>query len=317
MPTSLLTPTSRDAGKRLDVFIAGAELNLSRSQVQRLIRERRVRVAGRPVGPATKVDAGAQIAVTLPDEAEPGLRAEPLRVRILHSDGHLIVIDKPPGLVVHPGAGQPAHTLVNQLIGGFPALLDVGDPQRPGIVHRLDRDTSGVLVVARSRDAYDSMVAQFAAGAVRKAYLALVEGTPNVERGVIDAPIGRHPTRRTYMSVVRGGKPATTHFRVLETLGRFTLLHVTPNTGRTHQIRVHLAAAGLPIAGDTQYGGKRPLTGLDRMFLHARCLAFTHPATRERVHYHAVLGADLIPALRACGSTWLDAPAFDPTCESS
>ncbi len=316
MPTSLLTPTASDAGKRLDVFIAGVEPTLSRSQVQRLIRARQVRVCGELAGPATRVRAGAEITVTIPDQTDSGLRPEPLRVEILHSDADIIVVDKPPGLVVHPGAGQPHGTLANQLIGRFPELAEVGDGQRPGIVHRLDKDTSGVMVVARSPAAYEGLVAQFAAGAVHKAYLALVEGEPSVEGGVIEAPVGRHPTRRTTMSVVRGGKPATTHFRVLDALGQFTLLHVAPETGRTHQIRVHLAAAGLPLAGDAQYGGKKPLAGLDRMFLHARCLRFAHPTTQERVHYHAALARDLVRVLRRHGSPWPRAPEFDPTCES-
>jgi 23S rRNA pseudouridine1911/1915/1917 synthase len=315
MPTILLTPTHGDAGKRLDVYIAGAEPDLSRSQVKRLTQESRVRISGQPVGPSTKVHAGVVITVTMPDATGPILKPEPLRVPILHSDAEIIVVDKPAGLVVHPGAGKPGQTLVNQLISRFPELLTVGNPIRPGVVHRLDKDTSGALVVARSMAAYEHLVAQFAARSVEKTYLALVEGAPTVERGVINAPVGRHPTRRTMMSVVSYGKPATTHFAVLESLGRYTLLQVTPDTGRTHQIRVHLSAAGLPIAGDFQYGGKTPFTGLDRMFLHAFALGFLHPATQEKVDFRAPLADDLAQALRRCGSTWERNRQFDPSFE--
>lgn len=322
MPTIELTPTGSDAGQRLDVFVAASLANgaaaaiagdspaMSRAQVQRLIAADRVRIAGQPAAPSTKVRAGAVVTVTLPEITAPALEPEPLTAPLLHVDDHLIVVDKPPGLVVHPGAGQTAGTLVNQLISRFPEIAAVGSPARPGIVHRLDRDTSGVLVVARSLAAYEWLVAQFAARAVRKTYLALVAGAPSVERGVIDAPVGRHPTRRTDMAVTAGGKPATTRFAVRERLGSHTLLKVTPETGRTHQIRVHLAAAGWPVAGDAQYGpraatGQRPGgVPLPRMFLHALSLGFAHPASRAQVRFEAPLANDLSHALRSCGSRW-------------
>lgn len=305
MPTVILTPTRGDAGKRLDVYIAGADPDLSRSQVKRLIADNQVRIAGQPVAPSTKVHAGTAITVTVPAAGGPDLQAEPLTVPILHTDSDIIVVDKPPGLVVHPGAGHVAGTLVNQLVSRFPELLEIGHTLRPGVVHRLDKDTSGVMVLARSPSAYAWLVGQFAARAVEKVYLALVEGAPTAARGVIDAPIGRHPTRRTAMSVVPHGKPATTHFATLESLGRRTLLHVAPDTGRTHQIRVHLAAAGLPIAGDDQYGRKTGLAGLSRMFLHAATLDFIHPETRARVRFSAPLARDLSEVLRQCGSAWI------------
>lgn len=312
MPTLLLTPTCGDEGKRLDVYIANTEPELSRAQVKRLIAANRVDCAGQPAEPSTRVHAGAVITVTLPDATQPSLKAEPLTTLLLHSDPDILVVDKPAGLVVHPGAGQPAGTLVNQLISRFPELLAVGDSLRPGIVHRLDKDTSGVMVVARSPAAHAYLVEQFAARAVAKTYLALVEGSPTVERGVIDAPVGRHPKRRTAMSVVRDGKPATTHFTVLESLGRYTLLEVTPDTGRTHQIRVHLAAAGFPIVRDPQYGRKTALPGLDRTFLHAHALGFVHPATRERVLYRAPLALDLVAVLQQCGSAWSEPAQLTP-----
>ena len=306
MPTILLTPTCGDEGKRLDVYIAGAEPDLSRSQVKRLMEDNRVGVAGRPVGSSTKVHAGMVIEVMLPDARETIHTAEPLTVPVLHCDADIIVVNKPAGLVVHPGAGQPDRTLINQLVSRFPELLTVGTSLRPGVVHRLDKDTSGVMVVARTPGAYAWLVAQFAAQAAHKTYIALVEGTPTVKRGVIDAPVGRHPSRRTAMSVVRDGKPATTHFEVVESLGRCTLLEVTPDTGRTHQIRVHLAAAGFPIAGDPRYGRKTTLPGLSRTFLHAQSLGFVHPATRARVHYRAPLATELAIVLQQLKSAWIE-----------
>ena len=313
MPTLLLTPTCSDEGKRLDVYIAATEPELSRSQVKRLIEGNRVGVAGQAVGPSTKVHAGTVIQVELPDACEPVLNAEPLTVPILHCDADLIVVNKPAGLVVHPGAGQPDQTLVNQLIGRFPELINVGNNIRPGIVHRLDKDTSGAMVVARSPDAYAGLVAQFAARTVNKSYVALVEGVPAVERGVINAPVGRHPTRRTAMGVVRDGKTATTHFTVIESLGRRTLLEIIPDTGRTHQIRVHLAAAGIPVAGDPKYGHKSALPGMRRTFLHARMLGFAHPATGARVQFVAPLASELTDVLRKLGSAWIEQELVDPT----
>ena len=315
MPTILLTPTCADAGQRLDVYVAGTSPDLSRSQVKRLIDENRVRVAGQPAGASTKVVSGAAISVDLPEPVAPTVQAEPFVVPLLYCDDHIVVVNKPQGLVVHPGAGQPAQTLANQLVDRFPEIATVGDWDRPGVVHRLDKDTSGVLVVARTPAAHEWLVAQFAARAVEKSYLALVEGSPTVERGLIDAPVGRHPTRRTSMGVVRDGKPATTHFTVLETLGRYTLLNVAPDTGRTHQIRVHLAAAGLPVAGDTQYGKSMRDIGLRRMFLHAFTLGFLHPATREFVRFCAPLADDLVQALHYCGSAWVRNRQVDPGIE--
>ena len=304
MPTILLTPTCVDEGKRLDVYIAGAGTDLSRSQVKRLIEKSQVGMAGLHVGPATKVRAGTVIEVALPDETEPHLEAERLTVPILHQDAAILVVNKPPGLVVHPGAGQRAGTLVNQLIHQYPELLSVGDPFRPGVVHRLDKDTSGVMVVARTPAAHASLMRQFAERAVDKSYLALVEGSPPVESGVINAPVGRHPKRRTAMGVVSGGKPATTRFTVLEGAGLHTLLQITPDTGRTHQIRVHLSAAGMPVAGDPLYGRASALSALKRTFLHAHSLEFTHPTTRERVHFQAPLALDLVSVLQEIGIAW-------------
>lgn len=315
MPTLLLTPTASDAGKRVDVFIAGATPELSRTRVKRLIQQDCVLIGGQAVGPAARVQAGDAISIELAESAAAPLEAEKLETPILHCDADIVVVDKPAGLVVHPGAGQHAGTLVNQLLSRFPELLDIGHPERPGIVHRLDKETSGVMVIARSQAAYESLVKQFAERAVDKCYLALVEGSPSVEKGVIDAPVGRHPSRRTRMSVVSDGKPATTHFVVLEHLDRHTLLRVTTDTGRTHQIRVHLSAAGLPIAGDAQYGGKSPLAGLQRMFLHAFTLGFSHPATNGAQEFRATLAVHLMEVLRRCGSAWAQDHQVDPVLE--
>ncbi len=297
MPVIRLVVRLADAGERLDVFVARMLPDVSRSHVKRLIAGEQLTVNGRLARPAHAFAPGETIVVRLPEPTETPLTPEPLTVPLLHVDDAIIVVDKPPGLVVHPGAGRSHHTLVQQLLSAFPEIAQVGHPTRPGIVHRLDKDTSGVLVVARTAPAYQWLVRQFAERAVEKIYLALVHGTPDVEHGIIDAPVGRHQTRRTAMAVVRSGRPAVTHFQVREQWGRFTLLEIRPDTGRTHQIRVHLAAAGLPIAGDSAYGGSADLTELRRLFLHAWSLGFVHPASRQRVTYVAPLPGDLAGVL--------------------
>jgi len=301
MRTLQLVVPAESAGTRLDRFLADSLPDVSRSQVQRLIEHGHVRVAGKPATPAQRMAAHALVEVTLRDAEPSPLVAEPLTVPLLFVDPHLIVVNKPPGLVVHPGAGNREHTLVNQLISRFPEIAAVGHPLRPGIVHRLDKDTSGVLVVARTPLAYQWLVRQFSERSVHKEYVALVVGHPTVERGVINAPVGRDLAERTHMGVVSAGKPAVTHFTVLAHFAGHTLLQVRPDTGRTHQIRVHLAAVGLPVAGDSTYGKRGSLPGLTRQFLHAWKLAFLHPATKARVEFCAPLPPDLTAVLRALG----------------
>jgi 23S rRNA pseudouridine1911/1915/1917 synthase len=207
----------------------------------------------------------------------------------------VIVVDKPAGLVVHPGAGNPTGTLVNGVLAFDPAIAGVGDPMRPGIVHRLDRDTSGLLVVARSARAYDSLVAQLGARTVERAYVALAWGHFESTRGVIDAPIGRSEARRTRMAVRDEGRPARTRYEVREVFEspRCTRLECSLETGRTHQIRVHLAAINHPIVGDATYGGGRQPLMVSRPFLHAAALAFVHPATGDMMRFTSALPAEL------------------------
>ena len=247
----------------------------------------------------------------LPSTSRP--RTIPLAV--VYEDADLLVIDKPAGLVVHPAPGHPAGTLVNALLARCPDLAGIGGVQRPGIVHRLDKDTSGLIVVAKTQSAHDSLVRQLRDRGVVKRYLALVRGRPRPEQGTISAPIARDPRHRQRMGVVAGGREAVSDYRVLEDLGAWSLLEVTIHTGRTHQIRVHLAYMGHPVAGDPVYGGRRggealpPGVRLDRQFLHAAVLGFRLPSTGEVCEFRAELPPDLrevLAALRARVQTHKD-----------
>ena len=233
---------------------------------------------------------------------------------MVHEDAHLLVIDKPAGLAVHPGAGRPGGTLVNALLLHVRDLSGVGGVLRPGIVHRLDRGTSGLMVVAKDDAAHRALAAQFAARTVEKEYAALVLGVPSPREGRVSAPIGRHPVQRKRMSVrARGGREALTSYKVVETLDGAALLRVRIHTGRTHQIRVHLASIGHPVAGDREYGGTRTppsrralsrelLAALKRPALHAARLSFTHPSTAERLTFESPLPADLREVLEGLRS---------------
>jgi 23S rRNA pseudouridine1911/1915/1917 synthase len=279
--------TPEQANQRLDRFLATAQADLSRSRLQALIREGRARVNDRAANASRRLRAGDRVSLELP---------EPLPLAIVHEDAELIVVDKPAGLVVHPGAGVSSGTLVHALLHHDRRIAAVGGEGRPGIVHRLDKDTSGLLVVARTERAYRALVEAMRAREVRRVYHALVWGDPRQASGTIEGAIGRDPRHRQRMSVVRrGGRPAVTHWRVLERFGLATLLEVTLGTGRTHQIRVHLAHAGHPVVGDPVYGGRvkkllsareseRSLAGallecLPRQALHAAELELRHPGT--------------------------------------
>lgn len=291
-------------GDRVDRLVA-AITALSRSAVKTLIDEGRVSIDGRPVKTAsTRVEVGSTVAVEVPPIEDDSPQAEPgVAVTVVHQDAEVIVVDKPAGLVVHPGAGQPDGTLVNGLLHRFPELEGVGEPHRPGIVHRLDRGTSGLLMVARTPAAYESLVEQLAAHEPERIYLALAWGQPERDRGTIDAPIGRSTRHPTRMTVTPDGRPATTHYEVLQRFAEpvsATLLKCCLETGRTHQIRVHLRAIGHPVVGDREYDGGRP--GLDpgRPFLHAGTLRFRHPGSGEPVEFSAPLPTDLAETLAAC-----------------
>jgi len=292
-----------DAGKRLDQLVHERLPQFSRSRIQDWIKQGRVRLNGEAQRPSQAVRAGDAIDVE-PAEAPP-LHAvpEPIPLAILYEDADVVAIDKPAGMVVHAGAGVRSGTLVNALLHRYETLSGVGGATRPGIVHRLDRFTSGVLLVAKNDAAHQSLAAQFAARKVEKLYLALVHGTVKADSGRIDRPIARDPVRRTRMTVrVREGRSAWTEYHVLRRLGpagragAFTLLEARIGTGRTHQIRVHLASIGHPVVGDTLYGAPANVEGrppLGRYFLHARRIRFRQPSTGEEVALESPLPAEL------------------------
>ncbi|MBI4201634.1 MAG: RluA family pseudouridine synthase [Chloroflexi bacterium] len=282
-------------GQRVDAYLASLREDWSRAQVQRLIRSGRVLVNDATVRASNRLETGDVIVVELPDVELSGLAAQVLPLHVLYEDAHVIVLDKPAGLPVHPGAGHADGTLVNALIARYPEMAGVGGQRRPGIVHRLDADTSGVMVAARSPLAYLDLVRQMSQRQAEKVYLALVRGYPQPPTGVIDAPIGRHPTDRKRMALSSRGRQALTEYRTLGRYKGYALLEVRIHTGRTHQIRVHCSAMGHPVAGDVTYGGRAPF--LQRQFLHAHRLAFTHPVGGERLEFTSELPEDLRQAL--------------------
>lgn len=281
------------AGERLDSFLARRCPELSRSRARRLIDEGLVTMAGRPCRPAQRVVAGAEISVCIPPPAETDLAPEPIPLTIVYQDANIIVVDKPAGLTVHPAPGHPRGTLVNALLAVCPDLGGIAGTLRPGIVHRLDKDTSGLMVVAKNDRAQRALSRQLKERMVHKTYLALVHGVPQPKEGLIEAPIGRHPRNRKKMAVVAGGREASTRYRVREELqgGRYALLEVEPITGRTHQIRVHMAAIGHPVVGDAVYG--RRSDEAPRQFLHAWRLAFAMPLSGREVEFESPLPPDL------------------------
>jgi 23S rRNA pseudouridine1911/1915/1917 synthase len=286
-----------DAGKRLDVFLQERLAGYSRSRLQQWIRAGRVRVDGSAERPSCRLRGGETVEVE-PAELAP-LRAVPeeIPLRILYQDEDVIAVDKPAGMVVHAGAGVRTGTLVNALLHHFGSLSQLGGELRPGIVHRLDRYTSGVLLVARSDAAHRKLAQQFAARRVEKVYLALVHGNVKGEQGRIEKPISRDPVRRVRMTARRAeGRAAITEYRVLRRLGGFTLLEVGIKTGRTHQIRAHLASLGHPVAGDRLYGAPAKVAGrppLERFFLHAHRIRFEQPSTGVPVTVESPLPAEL------------------------
>ena len=285
-------------GGRVDRYVADAT-GLSRSYVQKLIADGRLTSAGEPVRANTVVGGGTELRLDVPPAAPLDLAPAPeIPLRVVYEDEDLLIIDKPAGLVVHPSPGHAGGTLVNALLahGGGAAWGGIAGVQRPGIVHRLDRDTSGLLMVARRDSAQASLMAQLKARRIKKTYLALVLGSVDAAVGRIEAPIGRDPRHRTRMAVVPDGRPATTGYRVRERFTGWTLLELDLITGRTHQIRVHLAALGHPVAGDPVYGtgtSRRGPDGLDRLFLHAWRLELTSPSDGHLIRATAPLPGEL------------------------
>jgi 23S rRNA pseudouridine1911/1915/1917 synthase len=285
----LTVPNDR-AGWRLDRYLALALPQFSRSRLQALIRAGDVRLRGQATRTRETVRAGDVVALTEPPPQEIEAQAEEIPLQVLFEDDDVLVLNKPAGLVVHPGAANQAHTLVNALLHHCANLSGIGGKQRPGIVHRLDKETSGCLVVAKNDAAHQHLSRQFAERAVKKIYLALVAGAFKRPRGTIDAPIGRHPVQRKKMTVhPTKGRVARTDYRVLQTSGGVSLVECVIHSGRTHQIRVHLHHIGHPVIGDSLYGRK---IAAPRQMLHAWKLGFTHPHTNERLFFEAPLPED-------------------------
>ncbi len=286
-----------DGDARLDQYLAGLELGLTRSRLRQLIDSGNVLVNGAAVKPAHRVRPGDCVLVLVPPP-EPSIAiAQDIPLDVVYQDAELVVIDKPAGLAVHPGPGHPDRTLVNGLLALCPDIQGIGGRIRPGIVHRLDKDTSGLMIAAKTEAAHHNLSQQLRDRAVTKTYLALAQGAPSPESGIIDVPIGRDPRRRTRMAVTAGGRESRTAYRILERAGAHSLLELQLHTGRTHQARVHLAWLGHPLLGDAVYGKRSPL--LPRHFLHAHRLAFAHPATAEPLEFRSPLPPDLQAALDA------------------
>ncbi|MCA1842237.1 MAG: RluA family pseudouridine synthase [Actinobacteria bacterium] len=291
MPASL-------AGERIDRAVA-LLTGWSRADVAGLIEEGAVRIGGQAVAKSRRLAEGEEVEVEGEPEVDAPPVAEPIDFPVLHEDDDLVVVVKPAGLVVHPGAGHQEGTLAGGLLHRFPEMAAVGDPMRPGIVHRLDRDTSGLMVVARSPRAYEALTAALAAREIERHYLALAWGRFDSRRGTIDAPIGRSATRRTRMAVREAGKDARTGYEVRTQYEHpvCALVECRLETGRTHQIRVHLAAIGHPVVGDGTYGGDRHPLRPGRPFLHAHALALTHPVTGEPLEFSDPLPTELATVL--------------------
>ena len=287
-------------GSRLDRYIA-EQCQISRAYAQQLIREGQITVNGHRSKASHRLAVGDRVIAVIPPPSPISLAPEDIPLKVVYEDSDLIVVDKPAGLLVHPAAGQYTGTLVNALLARYPDLQGIDGSVRPGIVHRLDKNTSGLMVVAKNDAAQMSLSRQIKQRSITKGYLALVTGRLSPERGAIEAPIGRHPKDRKRMAVVSGGREARTQYRVIKYLNEYTLLEAMPETGRTHQIRVHFSAIGHPVFGDPVYGKRSPLLG--RQFLHAHRLGFRLPSTGEFVEFGSELPPDLEEVLGRVAAT--------------
>jgi 23S rRNA pseudouridine1911/1915/1917 synthase len=288
-----LSPSA--SGIRVDIYLTRVLPQFSRGYLQKLIAQGYVVVNEQRAKASQRLHDGDKVTIELPS-LPAGPLAQPIPVSIVYEDNDILVIDKPAGLTTHPAPGHPDRTLVNALLAHSSQLAMSGDPMRPGIVHRLDRDTSGLMVIARNDTARQHLVAQFKSRTAAKRYLVLVKGRLTPEQGIIEAPIGRDPRNRRKMAIVETGKEASTRYQVREYIGDCTLVEVTPVTGRTHQIRVHLSAIGYPVVGDPTYGVK--CTCIGRQFVHAFRLGFHLPSTGQYREFTSPLPADLERALQ-------------------
>jgi len=292
--------TDNNKGERIDVYLTACIETFSRSHVQKLITAGQVFVNGKAVRANYKVETSDRVELIIPEVSAPKNEAEDIPLTVCYEDEDVIVVNKPRGLVVHPAAGHETGTLVNALLRHCHDLSGINGDLRPGIVHRLDKDTSGVMVAAKNDRAHMSLAAQIKARTAGRLYYAIVHGNIKENEGLIDAPIGRHPVDRKKMAVTfKNSKPATTKFRVLERFGEFTLVECSLLTGRTHQIRVHMAYIGHPVLGDPKYGPRQALFSIDGQALHSAELHFSHPATGEEMVFRAPLPDDMLAILAA------------------
>ena len=286
-----LTVSPEEAGVRIDKYLAEQLLDITRSYLQKLLKDGSVQMNGKPVKASTKTAAGAVIELTIPDPEEPEILPEDIPLDILYEDSDVILINKPKDMVVHPAAGHYTGTLVNALMYHCKGdLSGINGVLRPGIVHRIDKDTTGVLIVCKNDKAHNALAEQLKEHSITRKYRAIVCGNLKEDEGTVDAPLGRHPQDRKKMAIVRtGGKRAVTHYRVLERFGNYTYIECQLETGRTHQIRVHMASLGHPLLGDEVYGRVKSPFKLEGQTLHAMVLGFIHPTTGEYMEFEAPL----------------------------
>ena len=299
MKRQIIQTASGDAGARVDAYLAGKVENLTRSAAQRLLEEGNVLCDGRPMAKSDRLTGDETIEVSLPEPEPPAVHPEKIPLDVVYEDADVIVVNKPKGLVVHPAPGHPDGTLVNALLYHCgDSLSGIGGVLRPGIVHRIDRDTSGLIIAAKNDFAHQKLAAQLSDHTLARTYECVVVGNLKENSGTVNAPIGRCPANRKKMAVVPGGRRAVTHWEVIARYPGFTHVRCRLETGRTHQIRVHMAHLGHPILGDTVYGAKKPVPGLQGQCLHAAGLRFVHPRTGETINLTCPLPEEFREVLR-------------------
>lgn len=279
-----------DSGERIDAFLGRAIDNVSRSYIQKLIKEGRVAVDGQVTTKKNvRLEEDMELSVEVPEPELLKVEPEDIPIEIVYEDESLMIVNKPQGMVVHPAPGNYSGTLVNALMFHANHLSSINGVIRPGIVHRIDKDTSGILMIAKNNKAHNSLAAQLKEKTTKRVYFAIVHGRMSQESGTVEAPIARHPKDRLRMAVVQGGKPAVTHFKVIKAYSQYTVVELRLETGRTHQIRVHMAHIGHPLLGDPVYGKKNPKIKHDGQLLHAKMLGFVHPETEEYMEFDSEL----------------------------